>query len=56
MYKNLQPADQANGPLLFRTLAELELDMERPEVALNILVSMAEEVPRCEFLTVPLKF
>ncbi|CAM0137619.1 unnamed protein product [Umbelopsis sp. WA50703] len=48
MYKSLHPADQANGPPLFRALAELELDMDRPEVALNILVSMAEDVPRCE--------
>ncbi|KAG2181353.1 hypothetical protein INT43_008936 [Umbelopsis isabellina] len=53
MYKNLQPADQANGPLLFRTLTELELDMDRPEVALNILVSMAEELPRLDDDSIP---
>jgi hypothetical protein len=31
-------------------LAELEFDLDRLEVALNILLSMAEDVPRREYL------
>lgn len=46
MYKDLVPAEQANASLLFRMLSELEFDLDRPEVALNILISMAEDSPR----------
>lgn len=46
MIKALSHAEQAYTPLLFRMLAELEFDLDRPEVALNILLSMAEDAPR----------
>ena len=50
MLNGLNAAEQANAPLLFRMLAELEFDLDRLEVALNILLSMAEDVPRREYL------
>lgn len=50
MLNGLNAAERANAPLLFRMLAELEFDLDRLEVALNILLSMAEDVPRREYL------
>lgn len=49
MLSGLNTAERANAPLLFRMLAELEFDLDHLEVALNILLSMAEDVPRREF-------
>ncbi|KAH8548370.1 NRDE-2, necessary for RNA interference-domain-containing protein [Umbelopsis sp. PMI_123] len=53
MLKGLNPAEQANAPLLFRMLAELEFDLDHMDVALNILLSMAEDSPRLEDDSIP---
>jgi len=53
MIKALSHAEQAYTPLLFRMLAELEFDLDRPEVALNILLSMAEDAPRLDDSSIP---
>ncbi|KAI9286695.1 NRDE-2, necessary for RNA interference-domain-containing protein [Umbelopsis sp. AD052] len=53
MLSGLNTAERANAPLLFRMLAELEFDLDHLEVALNILLSMAEDVPRLHDESVP---
>jgi hypothetical protein len=53
MLNGLNAAERANAPLLFRMLAELEFDLDRLDVALNILLSMADDVPRREYRFLP---